>query len=102
VKILVKGVVQGVGFRPTVARVAKSLGLKGYVRNIGSYVEIYVNERENEFLEELRKSLPSNARIDEIIVENGIGEYDDFIFLTVQRVIKIMNFHQIQLFVTIV
>lgn len=80
-KILVKGVVQGVGFRPTVARVAKSLGLKGYVRNIGSYVEIYVNERENEFLEELRKSLPSNARIDEIIVENGTGEYDDFYIL---------------------
>jgi hydrogenase maturation protein HypF len=30
-KIFVSGTVQGVGFRPTVYRVAKSLGLKGYV-----------------------------------------------------------------------
>ncbi|MBK5190646.1 MAG: acylphosphatase, partial [Methanosarcinales archaeon] len=32
-KIFASGTVQGVGFRPTVYRVAKSLGLKGYVLN---------------------------------------------------------------------
>ncbi|MGB2727613.1 MAG: acylphosphatase [Halobacteriota archaeon] len=39
-KIIIRGTVQGVGFRPTVYRVAKLLGLSGYVLNKGSNVEI--------------------------------------------------------------
>jgi len=37
-KITVIGVVQGVGFRPFVYKIASSLGLKGYVKNLGGEV----------------------------------------------------------------
>ena len=38
--LLVDGIVQGVGFRPTVYRLAKVMQLNGYVRNMGNIVEI--------------------------------------------------------------
>jgi hydrogenase maturation protein HypF len=41
-QITVIGVVQGVGFRPFVARLAAARGWKGYVKNCGGYVEIVV------------------------------------------------------------
>ncbi len=68
-RIVVKGIVQGVGFRPTVARVARALGLRGYVRNVGSFVEIVVSSSPHEFLEALRRDLPPLARIEEVEVE---------------------------------
>lgn len=39
-RIHVRGVVQGVGFRPFVHRVAERLGMSGFVRNVSSGVEI--------------------------------------------------------------
>ncbi len=72
---------QGVGFRPTVYRVAKSRGLSGYVLNKGSNVEIGIKESENvdEFLNTLMKELPPLASIAEIEVKDEpIGRYDDF------------------------
>ncbi len=80
-KIFIKGTVQGVGFRPTVYRVAKSRGLRGYVLNKGSNVEIGIKESENvdEFLNTLMKELPPLASIAEIEVKDEpIGRYDDF------------------------
>ncbi len=38
--LTVEGIVQGVGFRPAVYRLAKELSLTGYVRNMGNMVEI--------------------------------------------------------------
>ena len=38
--IKVKGAVQGVGYRPFIAKKATEYGLKGYVKNIGAAVEI--------------------------------------------------------------
>ena len=80
-KIFVSGTVQGVGFRPTVYRVAKSLGLKGYVLNKGSNVEIGIEETDvkDEFVESLQKKLPSLAAIDKIEVrDEPIVGYGDF------------------------
>ncbi len=80
-KIFVSGTVQGVGFRPTVYRVAKSLDLKGYVLNKGSNVEIGIegSDENEEFLDALQKKLPPLAAIDKIeIKDDPIVGYDDF------------------------
>jgi hydrogenase maturation protein HypF len=53
-KIIFKGIVQGVGFRPTVYRVAKNLGLHGYVLNKGSEVEVVIDKNKDEFLKEIK------------------------------------------------
>ncbi len=79
-RILVRGVVQGVGFRPFVYRVASSLGLGGFVCNRGdSGVEIEVEGDEASlglFLESLRSGAPQLASIEGIDVEtvDPIGE----------------------------
>jgi len=80
-KIFIRGTVQGVGFRPTVYRVAKSLGLSGYVLNKGSNVEIGIKEDEKveKFLTSLMKGLPPLASIDETeLKDEPIGGYEDF------------------------
>lgn len=60
-----RGQVQGVGFRPTVWRVAKDLGLTGDVRNTGDGVEIRIwGDLANRFEPALREALPPLARID--------------------------------------
>ena len=40
-KITVRGIVQGVGFRPFVYAQAYALGIAGTVKNLGSEVEIF-------------------------------------------------------------
>ncbi len=65
--ITVRGQVQGVGFRPTVWRIATELGLAGDVRNTGDGVEIRLWGAELErFSERLRSEVPALARIDRI------------------------------------
>jgi hydrogenase maturation protein HypF len=59
-RILVRGVVQGVGFRPYVYRKAKQLGLVGYAKNVGEGVEILVNDMD--FMTKL-SDLPPLAKI---------------------------------------
>ncbi|HUV02771.1 MAG TPA: carbamoyltransferase HypF [Desulfobacteria bacterium] len=85
-KIFISGTVQGVGFRPTVYRVAKSLGLKGYVLNKGSNVEIGIAagaDAPDEFLDALQRKLPPLAAIDTIeVVGDSIEGYDDFRIIT--------------------
>ncbi len=82
-KLLAVGVVQGVGFRPLVYRVAHELGVSGYVRNVGgSEVEIHVEGPEDvlkEFIRKLKGSLPPVARLDELsVLEVGVEGFKDF------------------------
>ncbi|MCX8196446.1 MAG: carbamoyltransferase HypF [Acidilobaceae archaeon] len=73
VKVAVRGVVQGVGFRPFVYRLASSLGLRGYVRNMGgSEAEIWLEGEDSkveEFLRRLREEKPPPAKLEEVRLE---------------------------------
>ena len=63
---LVSGVVQGVGFRPSVARLARALGLAGEVANRGGTVEIVIEGEPaavTAFIDRLPQAAPSAARI---------------------------------------
>jgi hydrogenase maturation protein HypF len=65
--IAVRGVIQGVGFRPFVYNAARAGGLTGWVRNEADTVRIEVQgdpARLESFLETLRHAHPPQARID--------------------------------------
>ena len=71
--VLVSGVVQGVGFRPFVYRLASEGGLAGFIGNDTDGVTIEIEgpgERVAEFLDRLRSETPPLARIDSIAVRN--------------------------------
>jgi hydrogenase maturation protein HypF len=72
-RILVKGIVQGVGFRPFIYRLATRLELAGFVRNrADAVVEILLQgpkERLDAFLEALNNERPPMARIQDVSVE---------------------------------
>jgi hydrogenase maturation protein HypF len=73
-RITVRGVVQGVGFRPTVHRLAVSMGLHGYVQNNGSNVVIEIDGDGNEFVSRLKAALPPLARLDQVEVSEGLPD----------------------------
>ena len=65
-RIKVYGIVQGVGFRPTVARHAAQAGIRGSVCNKGPYVEIFAQGGQKEvdcFLNLLEKKPPARAAV---------------------------------------
>ena len=67
--IQIKGVVQGVGFRPTVWKLATSLGLKGFVRNGPDGVTIQIDSGDaDRFLEELKDHPPPLSKITGVTV----------------------------------
>ncbi len=68
-RVSIEGVVQGVGMRPLLARLAARFALCGAVRNVGSNVELLLNADEatlNAFLAALRAEAPAQARITHI------------------------------------
>ncbi len=69
-EIAVTGIVQGVGFRPFIYRLASKRGLSGFVRNMGDAgVQIIVEgdkKRIEKFINSLRPGQPPLARIDEV------------------------------------
>ncbi|RLE67760.1 MAG: carbamoyltransferase HypF, partial [Thermoprotei archaeon] len=83
-RVRITGIVQGVGFRPFVYRIAVSRGLGGYVLNLGgSEVEVWVEgspEAIRGFLEDLCSKRPPPARIEELVVEdvrpNGYAKFE--------------------------
>ena len=65
-RLVIAGTVQGVGLRPFVWRLAKSLRLAGFVRNVPSGVEIEIEGGRallREFRDRLQAELPSAAAI---------------------------------------
>lgn len=82
-KVLVEGIVQGVGFRPFVYRIATELELAGYVRNLGNVVEIIIqgsDEKIADFIFKLQNDLPPIAKINNLETEELADEeeYADF------------------------
>jgi len=69
-RILIRGTVQGVGFRPTVYRSAMQIGASGCVWNNGSDVLIDTDKGE-ELLERIKENLPPLARIDHVELSEG-------------------------------
>jgi hydrogenase maturation protein HypF len=77
-KLIFRGVVQGVGFRPTIYRIAKELNLNGYVLNKGSEVEVVIDKKKEEFIKKVKDNLPSIAKITEIIEKKDNRNFSDF------------------------
>ncbi|MEO8635530.1 MAG: carbamoyltransferase HypF [Gemmatimonadales bacterium] len=82
-RIRVRGVVQGVGFRPFVHRLALRHRLGGWVRNASGDVQLALEGERieiNDFLTELRLEAPPLSRIEEIAVEDVEPEgFADFV-----------------------
>lgn len=83
VKLVVSGIVQGVGYRYFIARCASDLNVKGYARNLyNGDVEIYA-EGKKEYLEELinlAKTGPRHAHVDKASIQwlDFKNNYDNF------------------------
>jgi hydrogenase maturation protein HypF len=91
--IIIKGIVQGVGFRPFVYAKAREFGITGTVKNLGSEVEIQAfGDRFEGFLQAVSRGTPL-SRIDSVevrdlrgtpsadfsILESGTGSLSGFI-----------------------
>lgn len=81
-RIKVYGIVQGVGFRPTVARHAASLNVKGSVCNYGPFVEIFAQGSEDEvnrFIDLVKNEPPKRAVILKMDIKDKEGvSFDSF------------------------
>ncbi|MCX6646867.1 MAG: acylphosphatase [bacterium] len=76
--VQIKGVVQGVGFRPFVHSLATKFGLPGWVVNDSRGVELEVDgsmERIGQFLESLKNETPPLAQI--VKIESEISDIRD-------------------------
>ena len=78
----INGLVQGVGFRPTVYRIARELGLNGEVFNDAEGVGVVLEGEDNQVLafpEAMRQGKPPLARIDYIhMSDTPVKGYIDF------------------------
>ncbi len=83
-EIAATGVVQGVGFRPFVYRLAKRHGLVGFVRNMGDAgVQIVVEgekKKITKFIAAIRAEKPPLARVDDVKIKwsRATGEFTMF------------------------
>lgn len=91
--ILVKGQVQGIGFRPFVYNLAKRLNIKGIVKNTKQGVLILCQGKNTKkFLNFIKTSPPRLAKIDNIIVKLiNAKQYNDFSIIGSERKNKKYN-----------
>jgi len=86
VRITVRGLVQGVGFRPFVFRIAVRSGLNGWVQNTNENVTIEITGTDRNidtFISLLRQEAPPAAMIESISVADA--EFRDFTEFTILR-----------------
>jgi len=82
-RVIVKGIVQGVSFRYFTYRVAKQFDIKGNVKNLyNGDVEIYAQAKKeylDQFLEKIKLGPPA-ARVDDLQIEevHEPANYDSF------------------------
>jgi hydrogenase maturation protein HypF len=85
VKILVTGLVQGVGFRPFVFRIANRFGLTGWVQNTNENVTIEITGRNQDiinFISSLKADAPPAAIIENIAeTETETKFFNEFIII---------------------
>jgi hydrogenase maturation protein HypF len=70
--VTVLGVVQGVGYRPFVANLAKELEISGFVRNSGGIVQILAKGSNSDvaaFVQALSRRKPPGATVDQVLTE---------------------------------
>jgi hydrogenase maturation protein HypF len=80
-RIAVKGIVQGVGFRPFVYARACALGISGTVKNLGSEVEIFARgDRFDEFVAEVSRG-PPLSRIDSVVFSDTDRQIPEGFFI---------------------
>jgi len=80
-KITVRGIVQGVGFRPFVYAQAYARGISGTVKNLGSEVEIFARGEQFEtFLAAVSRG-PPLSRIDSVEVTTSLREIPEGFFI---------------------
>ena len=83
VQVTIKGNVQGVFFRANIAKKAKELKIKGYVKNTENDVEALFEGNDNAVAEILEFCLigPKESKVKSIDIdeEEYVGEYKDFI-----------------------
>lgn len=75
IDIVTFGVVQGVGFRPFIYRLAKNFGYNGWVKNIGFGVEIHLESSKKtdfkDFLVALEENKPPLSQMERITTKPG-------------------------------
>lgn len=76
-EIIIKGLVQGIGYRPFIAELASEIGLSGFVRNTDGIVTVCANSDEETIAEFKRRIIaegPSLAKITSISVDEASEE----------------------------
>lgn len=84
-RIFVQGIVQGVGFRPFVKRLADSMNISGYVINTSSGVEIFIavsGGKADDFVERLLKDAPPLSHI--VSLKREAASEDDCGFFVIK------------------
>ncbi len=75
-RFTIKGVVQGVGFRPFIHRACTQAGLLGFVQNTGEGVVVVVNDAKT--FQNILAQLPDHMRIDTLQTETMSAQCTDF------------------------
>ena len=87
VLIHIHGIVQGVGFRPFIHKLVKERGLRGYIKNTSSGVELELEGEHEElsgFIEDIPRRAPKLAVIEAMETEYlpNLAGYEDFRILS--------------------